>query len=699
MNPRRFFAELKRRNVYKVAVAYAVVAWLVIQVCATIVPALHLSDVVTSTVVVVVLLGFPIALVLAWAFELTPEGIKRAEDVLPSESITHHTGGKLIRLTIAVATVAAALLAWQFLRPKPRAAPLAAAPAPALAGPTTAAAPDKSIAVLPFESLSEDKANAYFADGIQDQILTKLASVGDLKVISRTSTGKYKSRPEDLKTVARELGVATVLEGTVQRAEAKVRVNVQLIDARADSHLWAKSYDRDLKDVFAIQSEVAQEIADALQAKLSPAEAKTVARAPTNDPQAYDLFLKGEYEHRLASSNQRAESFDQATLWYKEAIARDPHFALAIAQLVICRMRRHWLAETATEAELVDLGTTAKQSLSLAPDLAEAHVAMGVYHYYGFREYEPALAEFQRAIDLQPNHSLALEFIGYVHRRQAKWDETVNDLRRAMEQDPRNAGLSSNLAQTYMFLRQWQQAEDAARHALAIDPHDATGMSELLEARLNRTGNVAEVLQLVATYPADDLLIANSGTYSLVTGDRAAAFILGRDYQAALQVWQGGGKSGTNEGQRLAALTIPRVLAGDVGGVRDDAQKARELLEARLRERPTEVRSLRALSWVYLALDRKNDAVNTARHVLELLPPEKDALLGPSNLVSVAEIHARTGGTKEAVDILRRLLAVPAGEVVSIARLKVDPVWDPIRNDPGFQQLLAEGKEQIGPNN
>src|SRR5205823_1397424 len=202
----------------------------------------------------------------------------------------------------------------------------------------TTAIPQKSIAVLPFENLSDDKNAAYFADGIQDEILTKLASIADLKVISRTSTAKYKSKPEDLKTVSQQLGVATVLEGSVQKAADKVRVNVQLIDARADSHLWAKTYDRDLADVFAIQSEVAQEIADSLKAKLSPAEANTVASAPTKDTQAYDLFLKGEFEQRVANSNFRSESFDQAARWYKEAIARDPEFALAIAQLAICQL-------------------------------------------------------------------------------------------------------------------------------------------------------------------------------------------------------------------------------------------------------------------------------------------------------------------------------------------------------------------------
>src|SRR5438876_706000 len=217
--------------------------------------------------------------------------------------------------------------------------------------PTGSAIPEKSIAVLPFENLSDDKGAAYFADGIQDEILTKLAGIADLKVISRTSTAKYKSKPEDLKTVSQQLGVATVLEGSVQKAADKVRVNVQLIDARADSHLWANTYDRNLADVFAIQSEVAQEIADSLKAKLSPAEANTLASAPTKDTQAYDLFLKGEFEQRVAISNFRPESFDQAAVWYKEAIARDPNFALAIAQLAICHLRRQWLTDPLSEAE------------------------------------------------------------------------------------------------------------------------------------------------------------------------------------------------------------------------------------------------------------------------------------------------------------------------------------------------------------
>ncbi len=257
-----------------------------------------------------------------------------------------------------------------------------------------------------------------------------------------------------------------------------------------------------MQDVFAIQSEVAQEIADSLQAKLSPAEANTVASAPTKDTQAYDLFLKGEFEQRVANSNFRPESFDQATVWYKEAIARDPNFALAIAQLAICQLRRHWLTDPLTEAELMEAGRLAKQALTLAPDLAEAHVAVGLFHYYGFREYEPALTEFQRALELQPNYSLALQFIAFVHRRQGKWDRTLDELKKSIVQDPGDPYIQGGLAETYIFLRMWKEAEEFAQHALTIDPHEATGMRMLLLSSLNRTGNAQEPLRLLATLPA-----------------------------------------------------------------------------------------------------------------------------------------------------------------------------------------------------
>jgi TolB-like protein/cytochrome c-type biogenesis protein CcmH/NrfG len=687
VNQRNFFSELKRRNVYKVAVAYGIVGWLLIQIATQVFPFLEIPNWVVRLVIAAVAIGFPIALVIAWAFELTPSGLKRTEDVdLSGERVPKKHAWIVVVIVGAVLSVGLFFFG-RYSAQTPRSTEAA----------TNASIPQKSIAVLPFENLSDDKNAAYFADGIQDEILTKLAGIADLKVISRTSTAKYKSKPEDLRTVSQQLGVATVLEGSVQKAADKVRVNVQLIDARADSHLRAKTYDRDMKDVFQIQTEVAQEIADSLQAKLSPAEANTVASAPTKDTQAYDLFLKGEFEQRVANSNFRPESFDQAARWYKEAIARDPNFALAIAQLAICQLRRHWLTDPLSEADLMEAGRLAKQALTLAPDLPEAHIALGLFHYYGFREYEQALTEFQRALELRPNYSLALQFIAFVHRRQGKWDRTLDELKKSIVQDPGDPYVRGGLAETYVFLRMWKEAEDNARHDLTIDPHEATAMRMLLLSSLNRAGNAQEPLRILATFPPDDLLLPNTGMFDMVIGTRSQTFVLARDFKAALKACDIGTVATTNEWQRLAAKTGIRVLAGDVSGAHADAENAREPLEARLREHPQDFRALRALSWVYLALDRKTDAINIARRAVELLPLEKDAVLGSGNLAALAEIQAQAGVVKETVENLKKLLSIPAGETISIARLKIDPVWDPIRNDPGFRQLLT-GKELVGPN-
>ena len=421
-----------------------------------------------------------------------------------------------------------------------------------------------------------------------------------------------------------------------------------------------------------------------------------MASAPTKDPEAYDLFLKGEYEQRAALNALTPELFDQAVAWYNEAIAHDPKFALAMARLAVCRMRRHWLAESATESELLEIGKIAKDALTLAPNLADAHVALGVFHYYGFRDYEPALAEFNRAIELQPNNAEALQFSAYVYRRQGQWDRALEGLARSLQQDPRNASVTGNVAQTYCFLRRWKETESTARHALTLDPHEATSMGMLLLSRLNLDGNEKDALRVLATYPSEDLLVPNGGSFVMAIGRRAEAFVLGRDFNAALKTWETGPGAASGERQRLSAKTAIRVLAGDIAGARADADKGRELLEARLLEHPGEVRSLRALSWVYLGLNRNVDAIKIAQQALDLIPLERDAGLGPSNLASLAEIQARTGATSDAVGNLRRLLSIPAGEAVSIVRLRIDPVWDPIRNDPGFQQLLTT-QEHVGP--
>jgi TolB-like protein/class 3 adenylate cyclase/cytochrome c-type biogenesis protein CcmH/NrfG len=559
---------------------------------------------------------------------------------------------------------------------------------------------EKSIAVLPFENLSEDKANAYFADGIQDEILTKLASIADLKVISRTSTAKYKSRPEDLKTVSQQLGVATVVEGTVQRAADKVRVNVQLIDARADSHLWAKTYDREIKDVFAVESEVSQEIADALQAKLSDAEATTLATAPTKDPVAYDLFFKGEFEEREAESSLKSEAFDQAVVWYRQAIDRDPKFALAMARLVESRMFRRWFLNSLTEAELPEVKSMAEQALALAPDLAEAHIALGEFYYYGHRQYDEALSEFQRAAQLQPNNVRALEYSAFIHRRQGQLDLALSELQRCAQQNPRDDTLAAQIGGTYSGLRMWSEATQSLERSLALNPHSVIGMRLLIFNCLNATGDIKEARRILASFPPDPPLTGNftSGSVSNVIGARAYLSVVERDFSAAMKVWEKEITDPAGNRERLCARVAIHVLAGDAAGAQTEAEKARVLVEARLRERPEDTSPLTQLSWIYLALKRNADALKVARQAVSLFPPEKDATQGAAYATGLAEIEARTGETDEAVKSLRWLLSGHIGGFVSIKLLKIDPVWDPIRKDPGFQQLLA-GKEQIGPNN
>jgi len=558
--------------------------------------------------------------------------------------------------------------------------------------------PEKSIAVLPFENLSSDKENAYFAEGIQDEILTKLASIADLKVISRTSTAKYTSRPEDLKAVAKQLGVANVVEGTVQRAADKVRVNVQLVDARADSHLWAKSYDRDIKDVFAVESEVSQEIADALQAKLSPNESNTLATAPTKDPEAYDLFLKGDYEQREAESGLKAEAFDRAAAFYQQALDRDPNFALAAARLAISRVLRHWFITKLNASEIAKVKEIADRAVALSPDLPEAHIAVGNFYYYGQRQYDKALAEFQRALELRPNNIQAQETIAFIYRRQGRWEQALSEMTKCEERDPRNATLLANHGTTYLNLRMWQEARRAGSRAIALDPHNVVGMRAVFLSYLNGSKDLNEAKRAWATFPPGTTLSNSSqvGSVGAIIGDGVHLYIIERDFATALKAWENKTTEPDQERVRIAALAAIHVLAGDATSAQDEIETARTLIEARLRAEPDHVQALMQLSWINLGLKRDSEAVRLAHAAYELLPVEKDAIGGPQVLAGLAEVQARGGLPGESVKTLRRLLSIPAGISISIQRLKIDPLWDPIRNDPGFQQLLT-GQEHVGP--
>ena len=599
--------------------------------------------------------------------------------------IARHAGARWIAIAAALVVIAGIAAAFILVSKK------SSTPASSVS--------DKSIAVLPFENLSDDKANTYFADGIQDEILTKLAGIADLKVISRTSTAKYQSKPDDLKTVSQQLGVANVVEGTVQRVADQVRVNVQLIDARADAHLWAKTYDRAAKDVFAVETEVSQEIADALRAKLSPNEANALTAAPTQNAEAYDLFLKGEYEEREAEGSLRAESFDRAAAFYQQALDNDPNFALAAARLVESRMNRHWFVTKLTETDLAKVKSLAEHALVLGPNLADAHMALGNFYYLGYRQYDQALQEFQRALDLQPNNLRALEFSAYVHRRQGDWQRALSALTKCQERDPRDASLVANTGAIYTNLRMWPDGKRLGLRSLALDPHSVLGMRQVVTSDINGAGDISNAKQALGTFPPNLRLINKVviGNASAVIGEGTYLHVLEHDFSGALKDWENETADPDESRMRPAARAAIHVLAGDAARAQPEIEKARALLEARLHERPQDGSAMMQLAWVNLALGQKAEALHFAHQASESLPIEKDAIGGPYFLSGLAEIEAQTGETNEAIGNLHQLLSIPAGLFVSIQRLRIDPVWDPIRNDPGFQRLLA-GSELIGPN-
>jgi TolB-like protein/cytochrome c-type biogenesis protein CcmH/NrfG len=692
-----FFAELKRRNVVRMAGLYLVGAWLLTQVASTVLPMFGAPDWLPRSIVLLLVIGFVPALIFSWVFELTPQGLKRDEEVAPEQSIGPQTGRRMDRMIIVVLLLALGYFAFDKFVLTPRRVTRET-------GSQTSSLPGhadinpKSIAVLPFENLSDEKANAYLTEGIQDEILTKLAGITDLKVISRTSTAKYRSKPENLKTVSEELGVASVLEGTVQKSGDKVRINVQLVDARADSHLWAKSYDREAKDIFAVESEISQEVADVLQARLSPAEAGSLATAPTKDAEAYDLFLKGEYAEREAESALKPAVFENAARFYLQGFERDPQFALALARLANNRVQRHWFVAKASDTELAEIKKIADQALALAPNLPEARMALGNFYYYGQREYEKALSEYGRVLELRPNDVQAQEQVAFIYRRQGRWQLALAEMARCEARDPRNVILIGNMGTTYLNLRMWKDAIRVGSHARALDPNNVVGMRAVFCAYVNGFEDLNEAKRVWATFPPGTTLSnpSQTGNAATIIGDGTYLYTVDRDFTSALKAWEKETSNPDEERSQLAARVTIHVLAGDATEAQTEIAKVLTLVEARLSAQPDDTHALNQLSWIYLALHRDAEAVRVAQKAADLLPVAKDALAGPAVLAGLAEIQARAGETTAAVGTLRLLLSIPAGICVSLQRIKIDPVWDPIRNDPGFQQLLT-GTQKIGP--
>src|SRR5205085_579200 len=441
-----FFSELKRRNVYKVAVAYAVVGWVIAQIATQIFPFLEIPNWFVRLVFVVIAMGFPIALAIAWAFEATPEGTNRPEDV----DLNAQTPAPKKHAWIYIAITGAAISAALFFLGRYTAVNKNV-------GTSANGLSQKSIAVLPFDNLSSDKENAYFAEGIQDEILTRLSKIADLKVISRTSTQHYKSAPENLPEIAKQLGVAHILEGSVQKNAGTVRVNVQLIKAASDSHLWSDTFDRKLTDILSVESEVAKAIAEQLRAKLSGQEAEVIAAKPTDNPQAYDAYLRG-LAYTLKTGFTPANSL-AAQKYLKEAVHLDPRFALGWALLSYVDSSGYLTQSLQPTAALrEEARQAAETALSLQPNLGEAVFAKGFYHYACLKDYDTAVKYLEQAYQLLPNNSRIPQALAYVERRRGNWEKSETYFNDAEKLDPRNVNLLSQHARSYICLRRFPEA-------------------------------------------------------------------------------------------------------------------------------------------------------------------------------------------------------------------------------------------------
>ncbi len=683
MDPGTFFAELKRRKVYRVAVVYAVVAWLLIQAGSILFPTFEAPPWVMKVFVTAIVLGFPVALILAWAFDLTPEGIRRSDEVGGPQTNTTGAGRKWIGIAIAVAVAAAALLAFQFARSRE-----AKSGEPPKQAAATAA--DKSVAVLPFENLSSDKENAFFAQGVQDEIITTLSRISGLRVISRTSTVRYSSAPENLPEIARQLRVSHVLEGSVQKSGDRVHINVQLIQADNDAHLWAQSYDRQLTDIFAVEGEVAKNIADSLQAKLSPQEKSRVETKATSNPDAYVLYLRGRaYQTR---PDNLLRDFESAAQLYEQAIALDPNFALAHARLSsTVSSIYHWFEPTAARKDKAR--AEAYEALRLQPDLGEGHLALGLYLYYEESDYDAALRELDLAARALPNDGDVGLFIAAINRRRGHLTEAIAAYEKALTIDPRNSVAIYDASQTYFGLRDWENAARGLDRVLALAPDSPNVMIQRAYVEYLWKGSTAPIKAALDKIPPD---VDPDG---IVTYARWDVSLMDRDPAAAERAVA---SCRVDTIATQPGVPLPKsYLQGCIDLVRNDNARAhvdfeaaRAPLEKTVAEAPQDAARHAELGLLYALLGRKEDARREADRAVELLPISRDVIQGASVQAFRALVLARSGETDKAVTEVERLLTTPfavdyGDESITLSDLRTRWEWDPLRSNPRFQQIIA----------
>jgi TolB-like protein/Tfp pilus assembly protein PilF len=659
-----FFEEVKRRKVYRVAAAYIVAAGGIIQLASAAFPAWELPNWALRLVIVLLLLGFPIALILSWAYDITAQGVRTT----PTPAVPgSHRRRNIITLVATGVIISAA--AGFFLLPRVSAHKI-----------------DKSIAVLPFESLSDDKENAYFADGIQDDVLTNLSKIGDLKVISRTSVMPYRGKASNVREIGKTLGVGAILEGSVRRVGNRVRVNVQLIDAENDEHMWAEDYDRELTDVFAIQTDLAQKIAEALQAKLSPGEKSRMELKPTENGEAYLAFVQA---HDLSCAFEDLDKLKQSEQLYERALELDPNFALAIARY---SQLGSWIFHTfdPTPARREKARTLAERALQLQPDLPEAHLARGCSYYYGDNNYDAALTEFEIAQRGLPNEAEMYLYIGAIQRRQGKWAESTANLEKAVRLNPKDTWQLQNLTFNYLMLRKYEKANQTIDRALALNPTsvELLGVKSKLAVAEKGDFSVAEkAFEAVKSVPLTD-------TQKLATAsERADVFLLERKYTEGLQQAESipDGQLANFPGglwSKYYYIGFARKALQDESGARVAFLRAKTAAEDELKRNPDAAKLHIQLAKGLAFLGEKDAALAEAQRASELQPESKDAFDGPEIMEGVAQVQAILGENDRAIEILEGLLSRPSA--VTVRTLKVNPIWDSLRNDPRFQALMQK---------
>ncbi|MGH8093144.1 MAG: tetratricopeptide repeat protein [Chthoniobacterales bacterium] len=641
---KQFFIELKRRKVYRVAVAYVVVSWVLVQVATQVFPFFEVPNWTVRLVILALCLGFPIAVVLAWAYDITPSGIKRTEDVDPAPSV-----------------------------------------------------PEKSIAVLPFENLSDDRENAFFAEGVHDDILSSLARIADLKVISRTSVQQYRGGGRNLREIGEALGVAHVLEGTVRRSGNRVRVNVQLINACTDAHIWAESFDRELTDLFAIQSELAERIVRALRANLSPLEKAGLQVPPTTSLEAYDIYLRARDLFRWSGIGDPHENGEKALPLLEQALARDPQFALAHYLTSRIHGELFWFGYDKSWERLAKSKEAAETALRLRPDLGEGHLALAFYHYYSSRDYESAIRELTLAQRASPNESDVASALGMIERRRGRWEEAILHLERARQLDPRNISALWNLSETLTYLRRYAEADEVLAETAAISPEAHMIPVARAELLLRELGDTVPLCEALGRVPQ------GFDPGGAITTIAVRLALMERDYDEAER------RLGTCTECKyndvglcgfvgaLDDYTVPRGwyvgLIARGRGKEDEAARAfaaaKEAVLAEAVESPNDPKVLIMRALIDTMLGRAEEAIAAGERAVQLLPISADALDGPLLATNLAAIYAQLGRREQALAALETLVRQTGGPTPGT--LRVEPEWDPLRGERRFQELLTSG--------